>query len=58
MISNKSRSNISVLGDSAFPDNSKNDMALVCKSHGIGNNIFNPIMRGGNITLDNNPKSG
>ena len=31
-------------------------MALVCKSHGIGNNIFNPIYEGGDkITPDINP---
>ena len=34
-------------------------MTLVCKFHGIGNNIFNPIYEGGDkITPDINPKCG
>ena len=34
-------------------------MTLVCKSHGIGNNIFNPIYESGDkMTQDINPKSG
>ena len=34
-------------------------MTLVCMSHGIGNNIFNPIYESGDkITLDINPKYG
>ena len=34
-------------------------MTFVCKSHDIGNNIFNPIYEGGDkITPDTNPKYG
>ena len=37
-----------------FPDNSK-EKTLVCKSHGVLNNIFNPIYKSWDkITLDIN----
>ena len=45
------------LGALALSGQYQKDMTLICKSHGIGNNIFNPIYKGGDrITSDINPK--